>query len=402
MGAIGCRVQTNLGLVLLGISFLVSKAHANVQSKVRCSEQSMEVDIARTTPQALIYLQQLKNYPDEACKPKLTNGIATFTLSLLEKDLSRCGVMRVTNKLTGQKMYYHRIIIEEPQGQAATVAAAAAATAATAAEGYGSKHTITAKCSITEVVVQQPNAVVATNHTVFTRSVLPEDFEADANTQVAGGVVQTAATPIVLFNVRQGNKIIKDELVVKPGTPLQMEIYLDEEAAKVYGILVTHMQVTDTHSQEETIIYNGCSVDPYLFENFETVNGHYLSAKFRAFKFPESSYVQFHGTVSVCVGKCRGIECSNGRIGYGRKRRSVEAQHDVKNEIYETAVVIFMKVESDDLTDEGKTRERLVRAEDAGDHFKYNTIAAVSDASTSSSSIFVCIIFAFLCIDRIL
>lgn len=50
-----------------------------------------------------------------------------------------------------------------------------------------------------------------------------------------------------------------------------------------------------------------CSVDPYLFENFETTNGHYLSAKFRAFKFPESSYVQFHGTVSVCVGKCRGV-----------------------------------------------------------------------------------------------
>lgn len=77
------------------------------------------------------------------------------------------------------------------------------------------------------------------------------------NTQVAEGVVQTAAAPTLLFNVRQGNKIIKDELVVKPGTPLQMEIYLNEEAAKVYGLLVTHMQVTDTKSQEETIIYNG-------------------------------------------------------------------------------------------------------------------------------------------------
>lgn len=66
-----------------------------------------------------------------------------------------------------------------------------------------------------------------------------------------------ASEPKLLFNVRQGNKIIKDELVVKPGTPLQMEIYLSEEAAKVYGLLVTHMQVTDTKSQEETIIYNG-------------------------------------------------------------------------------------------------------------------------------------------------
>lgn len=67
--------------------------------------------------------------------------------------------------MQGQKMYYHRIIVEEAEGQRA---------------GFGSKHTITVKCSITEVVVQQPNAVMTTNHTVFTRSVLPEDFEADA------------------------------------------------------------------------------------------------------------------------------------------------------------------------------------------------------------------------------
>lgn len=50
-----------------------------------------------------------------------------------------------------------------------------------------------------------------------------------------------------------------------------------------------------------------CSVDPYLFENFNTVDGDFLSAKFRAFKFPESTYVQFKGTVNVCLDKCRGV-----------------------------------------------------------------------------------------------
>jgi hypothetical protein len=86
------------------------------------------------------------------------------------------------------------------------------------------------------------------------------------------------------------------------------------------------MQVTDTINQEETIIFNGyfksrimrywivilfiifsCSVDPYLFENFNTVDGDFLSAKFRAFKFPDSSYVQFRGTVNVCLDKCKGV-----------------------------------------------------------------------------------------------
>ncbi|CAB0042048.1 unnamed protein product [Trichogramma brassicae] len=301
-----------------------------LQSKVRCSKNTMEVDIVRTTPEALIYLQQLKNYPDEACKPKLTNGIATFSLSLLPEDIARCGIMRITNKLTGQKVYFHKVIVEEPS--------------------VSNKHMFTVKCSITEVAVHQqlPNVFTETNnHTLLRRSVLPEDFEADANTPVLGMLEGNASEPKLLFNVRQGSKIIKDELVVKPGTPLQMEIYLSEEAAKVYGLLVTHMQVSDTKNQEETIIYNGCSVDPYLFENFETVNGHFLSAKFRAFKFPESSYVQFHGTVTVCVGKCRGIECSNGKIGYGRKKRSVQSSKNGKNEVWEMAMSVFLRVDYD-------------------------------------------------------
>lgn len=50
-----------------------------------------------------------------------------------------------------------------------------------------------------------------------------------------------------------------------------------------------------------------CSVDPYLFENFNTVDGDFLTAKFRAFKFPESTYVQFRGTVNVCLDKCQGV-----------------------------------------------------------------------------------------------
>ena len=47
-----------------------------------------------------------------------------------------------------------------------------------------------------------------------------------------------------------------------------------------------------------------CSVDPYLFENFVTTDGDYLKAKFRAFKFPESSFVLFKGTVNVCLDSC--------------------------------------------------------------------------------------------------
>lgn len=65
------------------------------------------------------------------------------------------------------------------------------------------------------------------------------------------------------------------------------------------------MYSRENHTEE----INGfrCSMDPYLFENFNTIDGDFLTAKFRAFKFPESTYVQFKGTVNVCLDKCRGV-----------------------------------------------------------------------------------------------
>lgn len=54
--------------------------------------------------------------------------------------------------------------------------------------------------------------------------------------------------------------------------------------------------------------FYSCSIDPYIFGNFETSDGgDSLSAKFRAFKFPESNYVLFTGTVNVCLKECKGV-----------------------------------------------------------------------------------------------
>jgi hypothetical protein len=145
--------------------------------------------------------------------------------------------------------------------------------------------------------------------------------------------------------VRQAGKLVSGELNVNPGTPLQMEIFLDKDSAPVYGLLVSYMQVSDTKAQEETIIFNGCSVDPYLFENFNTVDGDFLTAKFRAFKFPDSTYVQFKGTVNVCLDKCRGVECSNGQLGFGRKRRDIPTMPPDPNKVFEVSITSFIKVD---------------------------------------------------------
>lgn len=98
---------------------------------------------------------------------------------------------------------------------------------------------------------------------------------------------------------------------------------------------------------------NSCSVDPYLFENFVTTDGDFLSAKFRAFKFPDSTYVQFRGTVNACINKCKGIQCSNGQIGYGRRKREIDQSHD-SNNIYEISKSILIHVVGDPIDNDGR------------------------------------------------
>lgn len=100
-------------------------------------------------------------------------------------------------------------------------------------------------------------------------------------------------------------------------------------------------------------------MDPYLFDNFNTVDGDFLTAKFRAFKFPESTYVQFRGTVNVCVDKCKGIQCSNGQVGYGRRRRrSIDSSPD-PNKVYEISMTTFIRVTNDEAGDKCKLALKL-------------------------------------------
>ena len=51
--------------------------------------------------------------------------------------------------------------------------------------------------------------------------------------------------------------LIDEELTVKPGTPLNMEIYLDNLSAGIYGLMVSGLDVTDTIQSQESLIVNG-------------------------------------------------------------------------------------------------------------------------------------------------
>ncbi|OQR66422.1 hypothetical protein BIW11_14171, partial [Tropilaelaps mercedesae] len=118
-----------------------------------------------------------------------------------------------------------------------------------------------------------------------------------------------------------------------------------------YGILSTFLKVSDSAGkQEEVIIMNGCSIDPYIFSNFETPDGgDTLSASFKAFKFPESNYVMFSGTVSICINRCKGIPCGNGQLGYGRRKREIPAALPKDpNALYSVELSTMLNVRFDD------------------------------------------------------
>ncbi|XP_045623403.2 uncharacterized protein qsm [Procambarus clarkii] len=247
------------------------------------------------------------------CGARLHHSHYTLTLPL--DDTLACGTTRVRNKLTGEELFYHRVAITSSEG----------------------RQVVLVKCQVA------PNN--ATHDNIVKRDVLPPEFVEPDYIEITSEVTGTAPIPILGVGVRQDGQLVGGQINVRPGTPLTMEVYLDDTSAGTYGILMSYMEVTDTENKKETIIFNGCSVDPVLFDNFVTTTGDYVSAKFRAFKFPETNYVLFRGTVDICLDRCQGIACSNGQLGFGRRRREVVGQSVDPNKIFEVTMTTFLKLD---------------------------------------------------------
>ncbi|XP_045457474.1 uncharacterized protein LOC123667676 [Melitaea cinxia] len=303
--------------LVLCLGFVHMVAAKGSEAQIECTPEYMRVVVPMDGDRKLSYLNQLKDYTP--CKPSFEENNLTFILDLL--DYQKCAVTRILNKITGKRTYYHNIIIEDSSG---------------------GRETVSVRC------------VVSGKHAVARRAVepFPLDFNEPDVLNITRYMESRAPEPILGAVVKQNGKQVSGEISVSPGTPLSMEIFLDNASMPVYGLLVNYMHVTDTGKQQEAIIFNGCAVDPYLFDNFVTTDGKNLTAKFRAFKFPDTSYVQFKGTVTVCLDKCQGVQCSSGVTAYGRRRRAVASRADA-NKVYEVSLTTIIKVERAD----GNTEE---------------------------------------------
>ncbi|XP_067138565.1 uncharacterized protein [Centruroides vittatus] len=285
---------------------------------VTCSPKMMKVTVYINNSDTIVYLERLKGYSD--CEPELRDGYASFRLPL--DNIYSCGTTKMLNKLTGQRIYYHRVILEHMNKD---------------------KEVILVRCVI-------PGDANKNGKIRNARNTLPEDFFEPTHVNITDYIEAHAAVPYLSLTLKQNGRFLDTTLNVQPGTPLEMMIFLDKKSSETYGLLASYLKVTDnTPDQEEIIIMNGCSIDPYIFGNFETNdNGKTLSAKFRAFKFPESNYVLFVGTVNVCLQQCKGVPCGNDQFGYGRKKREIPAElPQDPNRVFEVEMTAFLKVEYD-------------------------------------------------------
>jgi len=281
--------------------------------KVHCSPEEMVVEMIKPFDTTHLYLEHLKNYPVNACHPTLENDKATFRLNL--QDIYQCMVTKVVNKETERIVYYHRIITEFETRP---------------------KEVFLVKCDTFKNT---------TSSDIVKRSA--QQFPVyDYDIEITDEIVGRAPIPELIVGVKQDGTLIDEELTVKPGTPLNMEIYLDRISADIYGLMVSNLDVTDTIQSQESLIVNGCTVDPVLFENFLTEDGDLLRAKFQAFKFPETNFVLFKGVVNVCLDRCNGVQCSNGQVGYGRrkKRELNDDESSRQQRIYEVSMSTLVKV----------------------------------------------------------
>jgi len=90
-----------------------------------------------------------------------------------------------------------------------------------------------------------------------------------------------------------------------------------------------------------------------------------LRAKFKAFKFPESNFVLFKGVVNVCLDRCNSVECANGQLGFGkrRRRRDVESEGEdvAQQRLYEVSMSTVIRFEEEEkMTRSGAETPRAV------------------------------------------
>ncbi|OQR67074.1 hypothetical protein BIW11_13742, partial [Tropilaelaps mercedesae] len=96
------------------VDTMVALVRALVDYKVDCSEQQIRIRVNLKGHNFTdVYFENLKGYP--GCAPNFTRDHQAAVFDIPIRDDFRCGVGKMTNKITGLKTYFHRIVLEEDE-----------------------------------------------------------------------------------------------------------------------------------------------------------------------------------------------------------------------------------------------------------------------------------------------
>lgn len=144
---------------------------------------------------------------------------------------------------------------------------------------------------------------------------------------VGGGTTilnSTAVTPVVQIRILDpvtGNPNTKETQL---GQELQFRIDVQPDNGP-FDISAGHLVATNADGTETILLLNekGCPPDPSIFPAFTKAgpNSQSLVANFRAFKFFNSLVVRFTVMIQFCPDTCPPVDCGNGIVAYGRRKR---------------------------------------------------------------------------------
>jgi len=174
---------------------------------------------------------------------------------------------------------------------------------------------------------------VTNSYDVIADTIRPDDDNITfGNATVPTSIVNaTAPSPSVVLRIvdSEGRDIAGTRL----GQPLFIRIELD--GASIFDIFARNLVAKSGLDEEEIVLLDdrGCPSDP-VFPGLEKDNQTgALLGKFEAFKFSDTTVVNFEVNVQFCQEKCNPVNCGNDVESYG-KRKKRQAGHSQQANVH--------------------------------------------------------------------
>ncbi|XP_040571377.1 uncharacterized protein [Lepeophtheirus salmonis] len=153
--------------------------------------------------------------------------------------------------------------------------------------------------------------------------VLSESFNTefpDTFSDISSSILNSTA-PVPSVELRIVDSLGQDVTGTKLGEPLFLRIEL--QGTSLLDIFARNLRARSGIDDEEILLIDdvGCPIDS-VFSGLTKENGTgHLLGRFEAFKFSDTSIVNFQVNVQFCDEKCNPVDCINGGQSFGRRRK---------------------------------------------------------------------------------